>query len=52
MARAGVPWPFVERTLACSLVRRLVPKRAWRQEGFREAFCALPAERVAIGLVA
>ena len=46
------PWPFVERTLACSLVRRLVPKRPWRQAEFRDAFRALPAERVAIGLEA
>jgi hypothetical protein len=46
-----VPWPFVGPTLECSLVRRLVPKRDWRQEGFREAFYALPAERVVIGLV-
>ena len=40
-----------EPTLECSLVRRLVPKREWRQEGFREAFYGLPAERVTIGLV-
>ena len=46
-----VPWPFAEPTLECSLVRRLVPKREWRQEGFREAFYGLPAERVTIGLV-
>jgi hypothetical protein len=46
------PWPFVERTLACSLVRRLVPKRPWHQAEFRGAFGALPAERVAIGLEA
>ena len=46
------PWPFAEPTLACSLVRRLVPKRPWRQAEFRDAFVALPAERVAIGLEA
>jgi len=46
------PWPFVEREVTCSLVRRLVPKRAWRQDEFRDAFFALPAERLAIGLVA
>ena len=40
-----------EPTLECSLVRRLVPKREWRQEGFREAFYDLPAERVTIGFV-
>ena len=33
-------------SLECSLVRRLVPKRAWRQAEFREAFFELPAERV------
>ena len=46
------PWPFVESEVACALVRRLVPKRAWQQTGFREAFFQLPAERVAIGLEA
>lgn len=46
-----VPWPFAAPTLECSLVRRLVPKQAWRQEGFREAFYGLPADRVTIGLV-
>ena len=45
------PWPFVEPSLECSLLRRLVPKRAWRQEGFRDAFYGLPAERMTIGLV-
>ena len=42
------PWPFAEPELECSLVRRSVPKRAWRQSEFREAFFALPAERVRI----
>jgi hypothetical protein len=46
-----VPWPFAESALECSLVRRLVPKREWRQQGFRDAFYGLPAERVTIGLV-
>ena len=45
------PWPFTTPELACALVRRLVPKRAWSQSEFREAFFALPAERVEIGLV-
>lgn len=45
------PWPFTTPELACSLVRRLVPKRAWRQSVFREAFFGLPAERVEIGFV-
>jgi hypothetical protein len=45
------PWPFVEQAVECSLVRRLVPKRAWQQVEFREAFYGLPAERVDIGLI-
>ena len=46
------PWPFVADAVSCSLLRRLVPKRAWSQAGFREAFFALPPERLAIELVA
>jgi len=45
------PWPFAEAEVVCSLVRRLVPKREWRQEEFRDAFFGLPAERVSIGFV-
>lgn len=45
------PWPFEEGGVECSLVRRLVPKRAWRQPEFREAFFSLPAERMTIGFV-
>ena len=45
------PWPFAESEVECSLVRRLVPKREWRQEQFRDAFFGLPAERVSIGFV-
>jgi hypothetical protein len=45
------PWPFTTPELACSLVRRLVPKRAWSQPEFREAFFAVPAERLPIGFV-
>jgi hypothetical protein len=45
------PWPFAASEVACSLVRRLVPKRAWTQAEFREAFFALPAERMTIGFV-
>ena len=45
------PWPFAEAEVECSLVRRLVPKREWRQEEFRDAFFGLPAERVSIGFV-
>jgi hypothetical protein len=46
-----VPWPFATPEVECSLVRRLVPKRPWRQSEFREAFFALPAERLEIGFV-
>ena len=45
------PWPFDATEVECSLVRRLVPKRAWDQAEFRQAFFALPAERVTIGFV-
>jgi Protein of unknown function (DUF3891) len=45
------PWPFTEAEVECSLVRRLVPKREWRQAEFREAFAALPVERVTVGFV-
>ena len=45
------PWPFAQPEIECSLVRRLVPKRAWRQQEFRAAFFALPAERLSIGFV-
>ena len=45
------PWPFAQPEIDCSLVRRLVPKRPWRQQEFRDAFFGLPAERVSIGFV-
>jgi hypothetical protein len=45
------PWPFEAASVACSLVRRLVPKRAWRQDEFRAAFFELPPERVTIAFV-
>jgi Protein of unknown function (DUF3891) len=45
------PWPFRSSGVECTLVRRLVPKRAWAQHEFREAFFALPAERLTIGFV-
>jgi hypothetical protein len=45
------PWPFEVGRVECALVRRLVPKREWRQDDFREVFFALPAERVAIGFI-
>jgi hypothetical protein len=44
------PSPFAEPTVRCSLVRRIVPRRAWTQEAFREAFWQLPPERVHITL--
>ena len=46
-----VPWPFEAAEVECSLVRRLVPKRAWHQAEFREAFFSLPAERLTIDFV-
>jgi hypothetical protein len=46
-----VPWPFAATEVGCSLVRRLVPKRAWEQREFRDAFYALPAEKVSIRFV-
>lgn len=45
------PWPFAASEVECSLVRRLVPKAEWRQEEFRQAFFALPAERMAVTFV-
>jgi hypothetical protein len=42
------PWPFDRSEVECSLVRRLVPKRAWSQSEFREAFFGLPAERTTV----
>ena len=45
------PWPFEASRVECTLVRRLVPKRAWSQAEFRQAFFELPAERVTIGFV-
>jgi hypothetical protein len=45
------PWPFTTAAFAGSLLRRLVPKRTWRQDEFRRTFFAHPAERVAIELV-
>jgi len=46
------PWPFALPEVECSLIRRLVPKRDWKQPAFREAFRVLPVERVAIELTA
>ncbi len=45
------PWPFEASRVECTLVRRLVPKRAWSQAEFRRAFFELPAERMTIGFV-
>ena len=49
--RVSRPGRSARPELECSLVRRLVPKRSWRQSEFREAFFALPAERVTVGFV-
>jgi hypothetical protein len=46
-----VPWPFEAPEVECSLARRFVPKRPWRQAEFREAFYGLPAERVTVRFV-
>ena len=40
------PYPFLESPARFSLLRRLVPKQAWTQQDFRDAFPALAAERV------
>jgi hypothetical protein len=42
------PFPFEGGARTFGLVRRLVPKRPWRQDEFRDAFAALPAEHVEI----
>jgi hypothetical protein len=42
------PFPFDGGARTFGLVRRVVPKRPWRQDEFREAFSVLPAERVEI----
>jgi uncharacterized protein DUF3891 len=46
------PYPFDGAEARFSLLRRLVPKRPWRQEEFRRAFAGLEPERLAIALVA
>jgi hypothetical protein len=46
------PFPFVGSPAGFSLVRRLVPKRPWRQEEFPEALFALDPERVEITIEA
>jgi Protein of unknown function (DUF3891) len=45
------PWPFEGGRVECSLVRRLVLKRAWSQAEFRDAFFELPAQRMTIAFV-
>jgi hypothetical protein len=42
------PYPFAERPGRFSLVRRVLPKGDWTDDGFREAFFALEPERTAI----
>jgi hypothetical protein len=44
------PYPFAGSAATFSLVRRIVPKRAWSQPEFRRAFGGLEAERVEIEL--
>lgn len=46
------PWPFAQPTVQLSLLRRLVPKRAWTQPEFARAFRELEPERVPIVLEA
>lgn len=47
--RIGVePYPFAEGPRTFGLVRRLVPKRAWTQEAFRERFFELEPQRLEI----
>jgi hypothetical protein len=43
------PFPL-EHPVTLSLLRRLVPKRDWTQEAFREAFPTLPVERIDVEL--
>jgi len=42
------PYPFAERPARFTLLRRVLPKRAWGGDEFREAFFALEPERVEI----
>jgi hypothetical protein len=42
------PYPLLDGPQQLALVRRLVPKRAWTQAAFRDAFQRLPPERVEI----
>jgi hypothetical protein len=40
------PFPFHSSPARFTLVRRLVPKRAWTSSEFRESFRSMPAERL------
>ena len=42
------PYPFVEETTHLTLVRRLVPKRAWTQDEFRHGLHGLEQESLEI----
>lgn len=42
------PYPFAQRPVRFTLLRRVLPKRAWSQDAFREAFSAGEPERVEI----
>jgi hypothetical protein len=41
-------YPFAERPARFTLLRRVLPKRDWSDDGFREAFFAFEPERVEI----
>jgi hypothetical protein len=42
------PYPFVEKTTHLTLVRRLVPKRAWTQDEFRHGLHGLEQESLVV----
>lgn len=42
------PYPFAERPARFALLRRVLPKRDWGDDEFREAFFALEPERIEI----
>lgn len=44
------PYPLAKPVVRCSLLRRVLPKRAWTQAEFRDAFFAAEPERVELVL--
>jgi Protein of unknown function (DUF3891) len=46
------PFPFADDPSSFTLLRRVLPKRAWSEDEFRREFCALPPERVQITIAA